>query len=1068
MVAQELGCVASSDYDYHALASDGEQDGSVGRQSGFLDAPIKSSRVKPECVELREVVVSSGDSEFYEGSDLDQQIAVDKIIKQNKNEESVSELENPVREQHTARRGNGYMQVVERRTTTQSPSEETCQNKRLRGVQPASGESDHETKTKKSPGRKPRHKNRKSDSERSSPVSRGEKRSGLVRESVRDGEIKRLPALEDLNPEECRISIFLLLRKGLPFEYVEAPLSYPSADRIIYNGVSYRELGDQEFGVERTSDPCVLKCNTSRDVTSCLNWKRYANLKVSIFKKLSLTLQNGRGSFNRDAMCRYIENELTREHIYPTQRIRADYLSFITTSNLANGYLKTVQQSALGDFTFMRARFEQFLSTKFYSPNFKRECSAKLQRYCEFKDYCAFEGKPVVHWRWFYPYLIFALVVFFVLFNYYATVAWLKGPVNSLLIVILSTLVYYFWFYHTGFDDLSPFLPLFLEFESVSPVKITYASVIYSSSCSIDIPKPKIRSGGHIVCKHKVCKPKQYPLLGIGIENSNLVIPTCCSHDLESAIRIRYLFDNSFDNSTMKEFMKFYKLFCRDRHVGRVEQKPFAEWWLNLQPGRRIVLENLVAESHNDKLWTREIFCKKEAYLGKTESSWKPRLICKMNDNLQAGVYPLCAAFTEHLKMKFCIFSSDFFDCATPADELGMHVGLMSAYGGGVLYDIDVRSFDGSLVHQVLKCEQYVLRRSGFKYGVLGVLVRRWAETVGESRDVKFKCGWGRRSGDDLTTCFNSLCSIIVFRFVCKCMKLDSMVMARGDDCVASMFQSDFDIEEFKMWYRKLGLEVTIGRQTIDTVEYCSGRFWAQDDGTYVWGNKPGRVLSKFGLQLSNHLDLRGVVLTMKNTGSYVPVLGDILKALEPNDKVGSIAESWKTTKPSEDLDICEASLVQFCSVYGVSRDDLDAFRRGLRNIKYEDCPMLLVGRVADAMYVTDVGGSPAVPAINRETTFCSQFAMNPDCTEFMVNCVAAPLGEEFFRSLLLPLMTLFYIVWESYNYGHFGTMIPHLCFAALHYLFDDWYVPAAAHAMFNIYVYMERRSLFSHSSRAH
>lgn len=458
----------------------------------------------------------------------------------------------------------------------------------------------------------------------------------------------------------------------------------------------------------------------------------------------------------------------------------------------------------------------------------------------------------------------------------------------------------------------------------------------------------KLNEGANLEFEHfKECPRQTIDIYGCVVPGAKFVVPKTCQCNLISALKIRYLFDRSYDVPTVNRFTKFAKSWMRD-NVGLINEPvpTIAEWGRTRYTNKRVgELESARLRPVTKATLASKPFVKDETYVAKDADSFKPRLIQARHDEVLSRVGPLFYMISKFFVALFSITSMYFYTSGASASELAAYAeGL---YAKGHVYEMDVSNWDGSMGPFILSLELWFVRNIVMidcfsLYGdrdelekILHSWVKVWGSKVTKFARVVYSCGWGRRSGDAWTSVFNTMFNFIFVAFVCSELGVDLVgMMALGDDNVVA-FSHVVDVDKIVAIYAKLGMKLVCRKPEFHDLEYCSGRFW--NIGPHAkWGVKPGKVLSKFGFNYKKHPTkvhkqlLHGTCVSLLPIAGHIPVLGALLRAVSDSARDQGIKVRYgdgndnphKTKSSTVDWPSID-TYVQFCRIYGLDLGDV-------------------------------------------------------------------------------------------------------------------------------------------------
>lgn len=621
---------------------------------------------------------------------------------------------------------------------------------------------------------------------------------------------------------------------------------------------------------------------------------------------------------------------------------------------------------------------------------------------------------------------------------------------------------------------------VYRELNSAS-LKVNYASLVQvASTCSKGVKLPellktwkfKLVAGSQdLACKVKGA----YDTFGTFINGASMVIPNGCHHDQHNGLIIRFFYERALSQVAMAKTIKAAVDYCTNMMpVGVWRVRSYDEWVSHLAGKRAKMLLDEPECTSISKYVPVDIFVKLEAYLGKSYTAFKPRIIQGRQLAYQNIVGPFFYSVSKWLGTVFHFSQSKLiYDSGLDAKELGyLACQMFSQYK--YVYEIDVSNWDGSLAPAWLKWEIWFIENC------LPELPPRWRELRKHWRRVEgngkqglhFSTEHGRRSGDMWTSCFNSLINLmILFSIFGK----DCMAVAKGDDNFFGT-NSSLSVDDIVNRYAAIGMKAKVKRVThISKLGYCSGKFYPLEDGSWKWGLKPFRILAKLGLNLHRHPAklhqrlLYGTALSMLPIGAHVPVLGELLQTIvrcgeSKNLSAILVDEPWKTT--SDTIDPVSASAYNFFTEeYGFDIDDLDDLEfmckynvNEHRLISIEDFPIVfedsrfLKGFVIDCD-VDEVSDNANIHFEHKHVHQHSAESTN-NWYDFWLNVVFAPLWEELMRACSPILFTSFIALAETVLTGSALHLSLHCFFLIVYKSFGFWAV-YACHTIWNFSVWL-------------
>jgi len=144
------------------------------------------------------------------------------------------------------------------------------------------------------------------------------------------------------------------------------------------------------------------------------------------------------------------------------------------------------------------------------------------------------------------------------------------------------------------------------------------------------------------------------------------------------------------------------------------------------------------------------------------------------------------------------------YDYKMTAEELGQKVLDFETHGQ--LFEIDVSSWDGSLVKEWLEFEIRVIEEvMPYLPKNWEVLKARWCDDWRTSRGLSVKMDYGRKSGDAWTSSFNTLINLCILFHIDREMR----AVAKGDDNFFAT-KLNIDKEQLEKFYLSIGMQAKI------------------------------------------------------------------------------------------------------------------------------------------------------------------------------------------------------------------------------------------------------------------
>lgn len=545
---------------------------------------------------------------------------------------------------------------------------------------------------------------------------------------------------------------------------------------------------------------------------------------------------------------------------------------------------------------------------------------------------------------------------------------------------------------------------------------LSFTDLFFYKRCSLGIKLPEIFASVKLSQPPTSCQcqeNKRVNSWGFVFSHIPFVIPLNCEHNAYNGLRIRFVFDRTFDPAALGRVIKTgFALLNREYWI------PYIGWneWVSHLPSRRKVIMREAQPSVTRSSAESSIFVKCEAYLGKL-STFKPRIIWCRTPEYQAFVGPMFYSIGKAVANMFPFESNLSYDSGFTAEQLGEKA--VRAAGKRYLIEVDVSNWDGSLLGHWYQLELALVRKFA-PWAIFVVLKKHWSKMVGRfsksGQSVSVETRHGRRSGDMWTSFMNSFINICI---VYTLTNGDCEVVAKGDD---NFFGTNKDLtqEQIVDFYAKLGMTAKVKFRSVDNLGYCSGRFWKTAYG-YKWGVAPFRVLSKLFLNINNRPErerlglMRGVCISMRPVANHVPFIGTLFNNL---DKQLSHVKARYTDeyqyKNTSDLvtPLDDGAIRQAMTLYSISYDEYCLIDHFMATVQLSQLPMVitdsLLNRVAAVDVDVDEVPSEWWQGQAVEKTEIPHKPWNFD-SRVVLNVVVAPLLEETLRRFwwFTPLIAL-------------------------------------------------------------
>lgn len=369
-----------------------------------------------------------------------------------------------------------------------------------------------------------------------------------------------------------------------------------------------------------------------------------------------------------------------------------------------------------------------------------------------------------------------------------------------------------------------------------------------------------------------------------------VVLPHTGNENLYAALRMRMTHKRDVDLDVLKDFVAFSKKVMSTWPIfelSRSDEGNLTFLCSNYGNKKGNRLYKLSHEALTQKDHVSKLFVKQEVYF-KEQDQIKPRMIWNRSEKIVAKFGYLFNQIGRYFKNLFN-FESNVLYCSgsTPA-LIGEYAESMERFP--YIFEADVSSWDGSLHQEMIELEVWFYNNivKGWP-DEFAQLLDTWSNPVGVSNDkeIEVKLEGCRRSGELSTSFANSLINVLITMYIMKTTNINDdkfMMLVLGDDNVVA---ADENLRPRALEvYKSLGMKIKYARQySISETTFCSGRFW-RVRGTYVWGNMPFRVLSKFGVNHKKHNPkvyqrlLYGTAKSLLCSSGHVPILGALCRSI--------------------------------------------------------------------------------------------------------------------------------------------------------------------------------------------
>jgi len=264
-----------------------------------------------------------------------------------------------------------------------------------------------------------------------------------------------------------------------------------------------------------------------------------------------------------------------------------------------------------------------------------------------------------------------------------------------------------------------------------------------------------------------------------------------------------------------------------------------------------------------------------------------PRLIQGAQPEFICLVGPWIMALQDLLKRRW---STDNFICFTSgvsAEKAANHVMT----GRGRWLEDDLGKFDSSIRRPWCEFEVWLCKKMGAPRAVVDLMTANISTHGSTHHGWRYKCDGTRKSGDPYTSLMNSIVNGLSHLYLyCKWTnktvdqaRHSLRMLVQGDDnCMRHAERVSFP---WRAGMAGLGFDSeAIYRNHPNEVEFCSCRLYLVEEGVWVFGPKPGRVLAKFGYiinppaNISRESMMRGVALGLKKGCSFIPPINSVIE----------------------------------------------------------------------------------------------------------------------------------------------------------------------------------------------
>jgi hypothetical protein len=353
--------------------------------------------------------------------------------------------------------------------------------------------------------------------------------------------------------------------------------------------------------------------------------------------------------------------------------------------------------------------------------------------------------------------------------------------------------------------------------------------------------------------------------------------------------------------------------------------------------------------------WTkRSSFVKVENNLYRSPAGVKlkaPRMIQGAQPEFITLVGPWIAALQGLIKRRWG--KDNFLTFTSGIDAKDLAAGIDRP--GWQLLEDDLGKFDCSIRRPWCEYEVWLAKKFGAPRAVLDLMKANISTHGSTHHGWRYKVDGTRKSGDPYTSLFNSIINGGAHLFLyCKATgktvhqaKLTLKMLLQGDD--NALAHRDTMKIPFQSGMAELGFDSKASYKTLDTLEFCSNRVYATDQG-YVFGPKPGKVLAKFGVIINppagasqNEL-MRGIALGLKKQTAFIAPLKTVVdhvirltKGSEAKYVSRWMRDQEYTIKTLGDYKSTEETTYQLELQYGWTVEMQEEWERYIGSLKFGD-----------------------------------------------------------------------------------------------------------------------------------
>ncbi len=304
-----------------------------------------------------------------------------------------------------------------------------------------------------------------------------------------------------------------------------------------------------------------------------------------------------------------------------------------------------------------------------------------------------------------------------------------------------------------------------------------------------------------------------------------------------------------------------------------------------------------------------------------------PRLIQGASDSYNIALGPWIYAFSKELARIWNANHFIFYTAGSTGEEIGAWLPCTKNY-----YENDYSKYDASIHQGLLKLELKIYRRFGMRKELSKLMTDNLDKCGFTPNNVKYSVKGTRPSGDQNTSCGNSLLNgiIMAWAFYKATGNFDFKSVVMGDDNLLAT-NMDVDIDKIEKQILGLGLNPKLQLKTnVNLLEYCSMRFWPTDSGR-VLGPKIGKFAVKVGWMLRppkgderRKREYRGTLLSHLTTVTHVPVLRMLVtRMLNIIGRERYIKDNERRMQNAEQHEANDTTWNMVADLYNLTKEDV-------------------------------------------------------------------------------------------------------------------------------------------------